>query len=220
MRDINIFLKNIGYISRNKKLFVEAFTHSSAACGYSYERLEFLGDAVLQLISSERFFNLMPEAKEGVLSRTRAAHVSERPLSEWARSVGLGNYIIFGKSELSNGGGEKDSILADVVEALIGAIYLDRGLEAAKLLAVNIFEYIDMHELIRDYKTEFQELIQATGEHTISYKTVKQDGPPHCPVFTVALLIDDKTISSGKGNSKKNAEQQAAKEAIGAHLGF
>ncbi len=220
MKSVESFLDKIGYVPRNIQLFKEAFTHSSALCGYSYERIEFLGDAVLQLISSERFFNSMPKAKEGVLSRTRAAHVSERPLSEWAKSVGIGEYIIFGKSELANGGSSKDSILADVVEALIGAIYLDRGIETAKLLTDGIFEYIDKHELVRDYKTELQEVIQATGEHAIVYETIGQEGPPHCPVFTVELKVDDRSISLGKGGSKKYAEQQAAKEALEKELSF
>ena len=214
MKQMDELFNKLGYIPKNRGLFEQALTHSSAGAGYSYERIEFLGDAVLQLLSSERLFKLMPDANEGVLSRTRAAHVSEAPLSAWARSIGLGKYIIFGKSELANGGREKDSILADVAEALIGAIYLDRGLEAARLLVESIFAYEDEHELVRDYKTELQELVQAHGEHSIAYEVIAAEGPAHKPVFTVALTVDGRRLSTGRGGSKKHAEQQAARFAI------
>lgn len=207
-------LDKLGYKAKNAELFKQALTHSSVGAGYSYERIEFLGDAVLQLLSSERLYKLMPDANEGTLSRTRAAHVSEAPLSSWARSIDLGDYIVFGKSELSNGGRDKDSILADVAEALIGATYLDRGLEAARVLVERIFAYEDEHELLRDYKTELQELIQADGEHRICYEVIDSKGPAHKPTFTVLLKVDGKKLATGTGGSKKHAEQQAARMAF------
>lgn len=214
MKDLEDFFKRLDYEPKNAALFREALTHSSANEKYSYERIEFLGDSVLQLISSEKFFRSMPKANEGMLSKTRAAHVSEKPLSMWAKHVGLGDFIFFGKSELANGGPKKDSILADVVEAIIGAVYLDRGLTAAKALIENIFSYAEQCGLTRDYKTDFQEFIQQTGEHDIRYEVLKTQGPPHNPVFFVSLSVDDKLVSNGSGKSKKDAEQKAAKSAI------
>ena len=214
MKDIRELLKKLNYNPEEESLFKEALTHSSANEKYSYERMEFLGDAVLQLISSEKFYKSMPKADEGTLSKTRAAHVSEKPLSAWARHVGIGDYIIFGKSELANGGPKKDSILADVVEAIIGAIYLDKGMEAEKNLIECIFEYEEEYGLSRDFKTDFQEYIQQTGEHDINYEVADIKGPPHSPIFFVCLNVDGKEISRGNGKSKKNAEQQAARTAM------
>ena len=214
LKDIEQLFNRLNYKPLNQSLFTEAITHSSANEKFSYERIEFLGDSVLQLISSEKFYRSMPTASEGVLSKTRAAHVSEKPLSCWAKHIGLGDYILFGKSELANGGPKKDSILADVVEAIIGAVYLDRGLPAARELIESIFNYAESCGLTRDFKTDFQEYIQQTGEHDIKYEVLKTEGPPHSPIFFVRLSVDDKDISQGKGKSKKDAEQQAARTAM------
>ena len=214
MKKIEELLESLSYKPKNIMLFKEAFTHSSAGAGYSYERLEFLGDAVLQLVSSQKLFFKYKDAKEGMLSKLRSAHVSETPLCSWARSVNLGSYIAFGKSELNNGGIDKDSILADVVEALIGAIYLDSGIEAAIALIDGIFEFEDNTGLLKDYKTEYQEIIQAKGEHSIEYITTDKKGPDHNPLFYVSLFLDGKKVSEGKGKSKKLAEQDAAKAAV------
>lgn len=191
--------------------------HASADAGGSYDRLEFLGDAVLELIISDTVYTQKPEFTEGQLTKSRAALVSEVSLAEAARTLGLSQYLILGKGERSSGGMDKPSILADVVEAMIGAVYLDSGLEAAKALVLRILEPRIAEVLsgggIRDYKTRLQERCHQQGVNDIRYIVYKEEGPPHDRTFYVKLLIGGKEVANGKGRSKKTAEQKAARQA-------
>ncbi len=209
--------ERIAYTFSDKALLEHAFMHASADTGESYDRLEFLGDAVLELIISETVYTQKPEFTEGQLTKSRAALVSEVSLAEAARALGLSEYLILGKGERSSGGMDKPSILADVVEAMIGAVYLDGGLEAAKALVLRILEPRIGEVLsgggIRDYKTRLQERCHKQGVSDIRYVVYKEEGPPHDRTFYVKLLIGGQEAAQGKGRSKKAAEQKAARQA-------
>ena len=205
---------DIGYTFANTELEKLALLHSSAGMGRSNERLEFLGDAVLELISSERIYKNLPDAPEGVLTRRRAALVREESLAAWARSVGLGGRLVLGKGEEATGGREKDSILADAAEAVFGAAYLDGGLAAAQSVVCRALEYIENHAEMLDAKTQLQELLQRDGEIDLKYETYHREGPPHAPVFYVRAMLDGEPIGEGSGGSRKGAEQQAARNAL------
>ena len=191
--------------------------HASADTGESYDRLEFLGDAVLELIISETVYAQKPEFTEGQLTKSRAALVSEVSLAEAARTLDLSQFLILGKGERSSGGTDKPSILADVVEAMIGAVYLDAGLEAARTVIMRILEPRIEDVLsgggIRDYKTRLQERCHKQGVNDIRYVVYKEEGPPHERTFYVKLLIGGEEAAQGKGRSKKTAEQKAARQA-------
>lgn len=209
--------ERIAYTFSDKALLEQAFVHASADAGESYDRLEFLGDAVLELVISETVYKQKPEFTEGMLTKSRAALVSEVSLAEAARGLGLSEYLILGKGERSSGGTDKPSILADVVEAMIGAVYLDGGLEAAKTLVLRILEAriedVFSGGGIRDYKTRLQERCHQQGVSDIRYVVYKEEGPPHERTFYVKLLIGGKEVAHGKGRSKKAAEQKAARQA-------
>ena len=214
--------KVIDYSFRDKALLIEALSHSSyvnehkkgnASC---YERLEFLGDAVLELASSNFLFHHYPGLNEGELSKLRAALVCEKALAPCARKIQLGSYILLGHGEKLNHGEERDSLLCDVIEAVIGAIYTDSGLEEANRF---IFRFIlDEDSLTHldfiDYKTKFQEIVQANTSEPIVYEIVGTSGPDHSKQFEVEARVGDRTLGRGVGTSRKNAEQIAAKEAI------
>lgn len=215
--DISGLENRIAYVFSDKSLLEQAFMHASADTGKSYERLEFLGDAVLELVVSEAVFMQRPEYPEGQLTKSRAALVNEVSLAEAARALGLPEYLILGKGERSSGGADKPSILADVVEAMVGAVYLDGGIGQAKALIKRILE--DRIEEVlsgggaRDYKTRLQERWHKKGVTDIRYIVYKEEGPPHDRTFYVKLLIGGKEISRGQGRSKKVAEQKAARQA-------
>lgn len=219
---IKIVEERIGYSFSNKELLLEAITHSSFTNEMKinkrnhYERLEFLGDACLELISSEYLYDKYPLVPEGGLSKKRASMVCEPSLAICARNMNLGDYIFFGKGEDNAGGRERDSILADVTEAILGAIYLDSGLEHAKdYVYRNILNCLNEDELFVDSKTELQELIQHLGGcHEISYKVVSESGPEHCKSFTVEVKLGDTVLATGIGKTKKGAHQDAATKAI------
>jgi len=217
----NIELK-LGYSFKDKELLLEALTHSSYTNEMRinkrnhYERLEFLGDAVLELLSSEFLFERFPDVPEGGLSKKRAAMVCEQSLAICARSMNLGDYLFFGKGEEAAGGRNKDSILADVTEAILGAIYLDGGLDRAR-------DYVNRHvlfelkedELFVDSKTILQEKIQHISEGgSLEYTVIKESGPEHAKIFTVCVSLDGKPLAEGEGHTKKSAQQEAAKAAI------
>ena len=214
--------ENIGYKFNNPELLLEAITHSSYTNEMKinrrghYERLEFLGDACLELISSEFLFNKFPDIPEGGLSKKRASMVCEQSLAICARNMNLGNYIFLGKGEEKAGGRERDSILADITEAVLGAIYLDSGLEAArKYVYDNILNFLNDDELFVDSKTELQEMIQhLPGNHEIIYDVVGESGPEHDKTFVVEVKYGDKVLAKGSGKSKKTAQQQAATLAV------
>ena len=214
--------EKLGYTFKNKNLLLEALTHSSYTNEMRinkrnhYERLEFLGDAVLELLSSEFLFEKFPDVPEGGLSKKRASMVCEQSLAICARSMNLGDYLFFGKGEDAAGGRNKDSILADVTEAILGAIYLDGGLEKAR-------DYVNRHvlfelkedELFVDSKTILQEKVQHISEAgALDYKVVKETGPEHAKIFTVLVSLDGKPLAEGEGHTKKAAQQEAAKAAI------
>ncbi len=212
----------IGYHFQERDLVREALTHSSYAneryirkikCN---ERLEFLGDAVLEQASSIFLFRQYPKVPEGQLSKMRASLVCESALAAAAEKIGLGDFIFLGKGERANGGSKKPSVVSDAMEALIGALYLDGGEKAANNF---IMQYIltDIQEnekAFMDYKSELQELVQAGSYGTIRYQVTGERGPEHEKEFEVELMIDQKKISLGRGRNKKAAEQMAAYEAL------
>lgn len=214
--------ENIGYQFKNSELLLEAITHSSYTNEMKinkrvhYERLEFLGDACLELISSEFLYNKFPDSPEGGLSKKRASMVCEQSLAKCARNMNLGQYLFFGKGEEKAGGRERDSILADVTEAVLGAIYLDSGLEAAKKYVYdNILNFLNDEKLFVDSKTELQEMIQhLPGNHEITYEVIGESGPEHDKTFVVEVKYGDRILATGSGKSKKTAQQQAATSAI------
>ena len=211
----------IGYHFKNKALLKQALTHSSFANEQKinkyddYERLEFLGDAVLELVSSEFLFQEHPKLPEGQLTKMRASMVCEPALAFCAREFGLEEYILLGKGEEMTGGRNKDSIISDVMEALIGAIYLDNGMDQAQVhIRKFILSELEHKQLFYDAKTILQERVQKQGKGTLHYELIREDGPDHDKVFVVEARIDEKKIGVGSGRTKKSAEQQAAYEAL------
>lgn len=223
MKQISIEeLENIiEYSFRDKLLLRQALTHSSFANEQKinkygdYERLEFLGDAVLELVSSEFLFHGNQSMSEGELTKLRASLVCESALAYCARTLGLEEYIQLGKGEEMTGGRNKDSIISDVMEATIGAIYLDGGMEqAAAFIHKNVLSDLKHKQLFHDSKTMLQELIQRENKGTLHYELVSEEGPDHDKKFVVEAKIDEKRIGTGSGRTKKSAEQNAAYEAL------
>ena len=224
MEKLDKLQQTIGYTFENKSLLRNALTHSSFLneCKdkgrKSNERLEFLGDAVLGLVIGQYLFETNPNVHEGILTKARAATVCENTLAQIADEISLSEHIIMGKGELRCGGNKRKSSLSDATEALIAAIYLDSGLESARDFILKYFsKFADSAILGKlfsdDYKTKLQELMQKKDGHFV-YKLAYEKGPDHNKEFFVELFVNDKLISSGVGNSKKNAEQNAAKKAL------
>lgn len=213
--------EKIGYCYKKKELLQQALTHSSFANeqkinkSRDYERLEFLGDAVLELVSSEFLFHTNPDMPEGKLTRLRASMVCEPSLAFCARELELHEYIRLGKGEEMTGGRHRDSIISDVMEAVIGSLYLDGGFQTAHDF-IHRFILSDLEDkiLFYDAKTVLQEMIQETPQGSLNYRLIKEEGPDHDKVFMVEACINGKPVSQGKGRTKKAAEQQAAYEAI------
>lgn len=221
--NLNEFEDRLGFVFDDKCLLETALTHSSYANQYKKdvpynERLEFLGDSVLQLCISEYLFDNCKNKTEGELTKTRALIVCENSLYEVAKRIGLGKIIRMSKGEELTGGRERMSIQADCLEAVIAAIYLDKGLKIAKnFILTNFKDIIDMainDKIILDFKTRLQEVLQQNGETNISYELVKFEGPPHRRKFYTRVIIEDKVLGDGEGFSKKEAEQMAAKQAL------
>ncbi len=223
-RSIKELEETLGYTFNNPQLLECALTHRSFAAEHSdisedNERLEFLGDAVLELVMTRLLFDLYGNAySEGDLTRMRAFLVNEAQLAKQAEGIGLGHYIRLGKGEERSGGRRKKSILADTFEAVMGAIYLDGGLEPCfsfvKRLFNQVLSEITDHFLIEDYKSTLQELTQARFHVVPTYRVEKISGPDHNRTFEVAIILDGKVLARGEGSSKKKAEQDAAKEAL------
>ena len=225
MRDMNELLEElqgkIGYRFQNTDLLKQALTHSSFANEQKinklkdYERLEFLGDAVLELVSSEFLFRENPQMPEGQLTKLRASMVCEPALAYCAKDIDLGSYILLGRGEEYTGGRYRSSITSDVMEAIIGAIFLDGGIENAKK---HIYRFIlsDLENkiLFLDSKTILQEEIQKKKDAQLRYELIGESGPDHNKQFTVDAYLNDVLIGSGTGRTKKAAEQQAAYEAL------
>ncbi len=217
-------MTTLGFSFHTPQLLAEALVHSSYANEqlksniHHNERLEFLGDAVLDLVVSDLLFRIDPHMDEGDMTQTRALVVCERSLAVIAQRIRLGDYLLLGCGERSRDGRYPASILADAFEALIGAIYLDSGFETVKAFVERMLEDV-MHQartgcLIRDYKSQLQQELQKEGSRTISYQLVAQSGPPHDRNFAVEVWVEGACIGSGTGKSKKEAEQAAAKAAL------
>lgn len=221
MKGLSEFQAVIGYKFKDVRYLETALTHSSFANEKHWpykknnERLEFLGDAVLELVSSDFIFHEHGSDMEGDMTKLRASLVCERSLADSARQIGIGTVIRLGKGEFSTGGNERDSILSDAFEAVIGAIYLDGGIESAmSFIRRFVLSDIEHKKLFYDSKTALQEVIQERGENTILYELVSETGPDHAKVFEVNCRLADEIIGTGKGKSKKAAEQNAAYEAL------
>ncbi len=218
-------LKNkLGFVWRNEGFLIQALTHSS----FTYEnrqdgvtnnqRLEFLGDAVLELVVSDYLYRYNMDWDEGELTKLRAAIVCEPSLARVAGALELGRCLRMGKGEERSGGRERPSILADAFEALLGAIFLDQGLECASRLSMQflapVFKDVFEGRQERDYKTELQELVQQCGNEQVQYAILKENGPDHNKIFTAGVFYKGQMAGRGAGRSKKDAEQQAAKSAL------
>ena len=214
--------KNIGYHFKDKELLRTAVTHSSYAnesrgnMAYN-ERLEFLGDAVLQVITSEKLFRENPDMPEGRMSKQRAALVCEDALAGYSAEIHLGDFLLLGKGEEATGGRQRPSILADAFEAVTGAIFLDGGMDNAKKFVRHFLDAA--HLSLKDYKTLLQEIIQKNPGERLSYVVTGESGPDHDKVFDVEVHLNSNIIGRGTGKSKKQAEQAASKEAL-ALMGF
>lgn len=219
------FEAKIGYNFNNRRLLETALTHSSYAREHdmgnyrSNERMEFLGDAFFDAISGLALFEKMPHAREGVLSKTRSLVVCEDSLAKVGEKIEIGKFIDLGVGEEKSGGRTKKSIIADATEALIGAIFLDGGYEAASDFVLREFgetlrDAAD-GKLVSDYKTTLQEILQQDGKmHKIVYRIDKTEGPDHDKIFFVTLVLEGKEMGNGKGKTKKEAEQNAARMTI------
>lgn len=217
--------KAIGYSFKKSVLLKRAVTHKSYAnenklpAEEQNERLEFLGDAVLELSVSEFLMERHPTYSEGDLSKLRAAIVNEKQLANFARDFGIGDSLYLGRGEEQTSGREKPSLLADAYEAVLGAIYLDRGFsKASEVIRKHYAQLLDhaaAEEIYKDYKTELQEKSQSLFKAIPRYRLAGETGPDHDKTFQVELLIRNEVMGKGAGRSKKEAEQQAAKEALG-----
>lgn len=222
-KELREFQISIGYSFNNIQLLNTALTHSSYVANRAEElehneRLEFLGDSVLSMIISRYIFKSCSEMAEGQLTRIRANVVCEQALFNAANKIHLGKYLLISKGEELTGGRTRPSILADAFEALIAAIYLDGGINKAKpfvlsMLKDTIKEAVQ-NKIISDYKSFIQEYIQKNNPGKISYKQLSEEGPDHSKVFEMALLLEDKVLGTGSGNSKKEAQQAAARNAM------
>ena len=218
MKDYSYLEDRLGYRFENKQLIIEALTHKSYKKPYNNERLEFLGDAVLDLIVGEYLFLKFPNSNEGILSKIRASLVNESGFTLLARTIHLGDYMYLSLAEENNNGRDKPSLLSNAFEAIIGAIYLEAGLQKAKDIAIKLLEEchpkIDLQSLSKDYKTTLQELTQATHGVTPVYQLIGSSGPDHKKEFEIAVVLDEQEISRAKGKSKKDAQQKAAQIAL------
>ena len=212
------------YQFTDASLMTTAMTHSSYANEHrdlhmqNNERLEFLGDSILGLVSADYVFHRYPNVPEGQLTKVRAAVVCEKTLYEVAKELGLDHHLLLGHGEEMGGGRQRPSILADSVEALIGAIYLDGGLEAARSFIMTFLPAkVDLAEVghaFRDYKTALQEIVQKNRQETLQYRLSGESGPDHDKRFTVQVLLNSNIFAEGIGRSKKEAEQMAARSAL------
>lgn len=219
--DINELEGKIGYCFKNKELIKQALTHSSFANeqkikrAKDYERLEFLGDAVLELVTSDFLYQRHPKMPEGQLTKKRSALVCGPALAFCASDIEIGGYIQLGRGEESTGGRGRDSITADVMEAIIGAIYLDGGYEASSVFIHRfILSDLENKELFYDSKTLLQEEVQKDSKGTLRYELVSETGPDHNKRFVIEARVNGKILGRGVGKTKKAAEQQAAYEAL------
>ncbi len=216
--------ERLGLESVSEELLELAFTHSSYSREHGLDelannqRLEYLGDAVLDLVCAAYLYRTYPGMSEGDLTRLKAAIVRKSALASVARDLELGHYILLGRGEETTGGRRKASLLADVVEALIGAIFLSVGLDGAREFVLEHFssllEDVESRETLRDHKSALQEILQARSMPPPRYRVTRTEGPPHDRWFTVEASLDGRVIGSGEGGAKRAAEQEAAEEAL------
>lgn len=221
--ELKEFQKKISYSFKNIELLQRALVHRSYGNeNWEYkninnEKLELLGDAVLDLVVTEYLFHNFEESTEGDLAKLKAMVVSEPVLADISVEIGIGNYLMLSKGEEMNGGRERDSILGDVFEALLGAIYVDSGFESVKAFTLKYIKYriehINENENLIDYKTIFQEYTQKEHKKIPEYSVIEEIGPDHNKIFKVVVKLKEKTIGEGIGKNKKAAEQMAAKNA-------
>ena len=219
--NLEILQKNIDYQFKNIELLKNALTHTSYAYEHntkSNEKLEFLGDSILEFISSDYIYKNYPKLKEGEMTKVRATVVCESSLYKIAKKHNFGDFLYTGKSEKVSKGNQKPAILADSVEAIIAGIYLDGGLESAKKFIIeNLKDEIEIatkHVGIKDYKTVLQEKLQENGNIKIEYKIIKETGQDHDKTFEAEVLVEGKKIATGIGKNKKHAEMEAARKAL------
>lgn len=213
--------KKLGYRFHKIEYLCHALTHSSYANEHrmnrekNNERLEFLGDAVLEMISSEFLYKTHSQMPEGELTKLRASLVCEQSLAQCAKELELGEYLLLGRGEDVTGGRERNSILSDAVEAVIGAIYLDGGFTSAKeFIERTVLSEAENRTLFCDSKTILQELIQSDHKGVLSYRLLSEEGPEHMKRFTIGAYLDERMLAQGEGKTKKAAEQVAAYQSI------
>ena len=219
--DLKTLEERIGYCFKDSELLKQAVTHSSFVNEQKinrtedYERLEFLGDAVLELVASHFLFHEYKDLSEGELTKLRASMVCEPALAFCARDLELGQFLRLGKGEELTGGRDRESITSDAMEAVIGAIYLDGGMEPAKAFIDRyILSDLENKQLFNDSKSKLQEMIQGVLKKEFHYELLEENGPEHNKTFTVEVIMEDKSLGRGLGRTKKAAEQQAAYMAI------
>lgn len=208
----------IGYCFGNKDILKEALTHKSYAGEHRSskhnERLEFLGDSILGAIVADYIYNQCPHVEEGVLSKIKSNLVSRRNLYLWGKKLDLGRYMSLGHGEIATGGRERDSIISNAVEAVIGAVYLDGGYPAAETVILPWVKTQALTQDSQDFKSLLQEHLQKRGRETPIYEVIQTVGPEHDKTFTVRVSLGDKELGLGKGHNKKMAEQAAAQNAF------
>ena len=215
----NDFARSLRISYRHKELFLQAFTHTSYANEHkceSNERLEFVGDAILDFLVGEYIYLNYPDMPEGDMSKMRAIYVCAEANNNYAIKLGLDKLLLLGKGEEEQGGRTRVNVLADLFEAFLGALYLDLGLdEVRRVLDMTVYPSIQGHKLyIQDYKSHLQELIQAENRKSVNYVVEHESGPSHDKTFTVGVYFEGVKLGEGTGKSKKDAEQEAAKVAL------
>ena len=219
--DINDFQKKIGYFFKSPELLTRAFTHTSYANEHntkSYERMEFLGDAIVDFLVGEYLFENYPDIDEGMMSRMRASLVCEKALAELAEKLNIADYMLLGNGAENSGDRQRPSILSDMFEAHIAAMYLDAGLDNTRDYLIGLYgetlKSVSLSDEFIDYKTKLQEKLQEKGSCKIVYELVSADGPVHHCLFKMQVVADGKTLGEGEAYSKKEAQQRAACDAL------
>ncbi|MDD6550248.1 MAG: ribonuclease III [Lachnospiraceae bacterium] len=220
-RNLDELMTNIGYQFKDKELLRHALTHSSYANEKNLkpfsdnERLEFLGDAVLEVVSSDFLYKNYPQMHEGDLSKLRASLVCEPTLAFCAKEINLGDFIRLGRGEDATGGRKRKSVTSDAFEAVIGAMYLDGGMEpASTFIRRFVLTDIEHKKLYHDCKTALQEIVQAKHDEPLEYEVINESGPDHAKVYTAVAKVGEEILGTGNGSSKKHAEQEAAFNAL------
>ncbi len=216
--NIKILEKSLDYQFKNQNLIIEALTHKSYKAGYNNERLEFLGDAVLDLVVGEFLYHKFPNVDEGELSKMRASLVNERGFEKLSYLLNLGDFLFISTAEENNNGRTKSSLLSNSFEAVMGAIYLESGLTTLEKIVLRLLEMaypqIDLESIFKDYKTTLQELTQAKFGVTPDYKLVSSSGPDHKKEFEMGVEVMGETLAMANGKTKKEAQQKAAQKAL------